>query len=143
MNAKKQTSIAITDLSMIAIISALILGLTNSPTWGQQQQNTPNATTITMANQTTAGVGGGGGALANLTSQDFELLQDSLNEARGAIHDNETTAALEALNNTETQLSELDSPEPAEEEGEEDESGEREDDTTSAEDPEPLIVTPN
>jgi hypothetical protein len=94
MNARKQTSIAITDLSMIAIISALIAGLTNSPTWGQQQ-NTPNATTSTMVNQTTAGVGGGGGgALANLTSQDVELLQDSLNEAREAIYDNETTAAL-------------------------------------------------
>lgn len=147
MNAKKQTSVAFTAFSMIAITLALIAGLTNSPTWGQQQQNETNATTSTstMVNQTTTDVGVGGGALANLTSQDFEPLQDSLNEARAAIHDNDTAAALEALNNTETHLSELNSPEPAEQEGEEDEAseGESEDDTTLAENPDPLIATPN
>ena len=143
MNAKKQTSVAFMALSIIAITVALIAGLTNSPTWGQQQ-NVTNATTSTMVNQTTTGAGGG--VLANLTSQDFEPLQDSLNEARAAIHDNDTAAALEALNNTETQLSELNSPEPVEEEeGEEDETseGESEDDTALAEDPDPLIATPN
>jgi hypothetical protein len=144
MNAKKQTSVAFMALSIIAITVALIAGLTNSPTWGQQQQNVTNATTSTMVNQTTT-TGAGGGVLANLTSQDFEPLQDSLNEARAAIHDNDTAAALEALNNTETQLSELNSPEPVEEEGEEDETseGESEDDTALAEDPDPLIATPN
>jgi hypothetical protein len=141
MNAKKQTSVAFMALSIIAITVALIAGLTNSPTWGQQQQNVTNATTSTMVNQTTTGAGGG--VLANLTSQDFEPLQDSLNEARAAIHDNDTAAALEALNNTETQLSELNSPEPVEEEGEEDETSESEDDTALAEDPDPLIATPN
>jgi uncharacterized protein HemX len=142
MNAKKQTSVAFMALSIIAITVALIAGLTNSPTWGQQQ-NVTNATTSTMVNQTTTGAGVG--VLANLTSQDFEPLQDSLNEARAAIHDNDTAAALEALNNTETQLSELNSPEPVEEEGEEDETseGESEDDTALAEDPDPLIATPN
>lgn len=143
MNAKKQTSVAFTAFSMIAITLALIAGLTNSPTWGQQQQNETNATTSTSTMATDVGVGGV--ALANLTSQDFEPLQDSLNEARAAIHDNDTAAALEALNNTETHLSELNSPEPAEEEGEEDEAsgGESEDDTTLAEDLDPLIATPN
>lgn len=147
MNAKKQASVIITSSSVIAIIitAALIAGLTNSPIWGQQQ-NATNATTSAMVNQTTTEDGVVGGELANLTLQDFEPLQDSLNDAREAIHDNDTAAALEALNNTQTQLSELNSPEPAEEEGgEEDESdeGEGEGDTISAEDPGPLIATPN
>jgi sugar (pentulose or hexulose) kinase len=142
MNAKKQTSVAFMALSLIAITVALIAGLTNSPTWGQQQQNVTNATTSTMVNQTTT-TGAGGGVLANLTSQDFEPLQDSLNEARAAIHDNDTAAALEALNNTETQLSELNSPEPVEEEEDETSEDESEDDTALAEDPDPLIATPN
>jgi ABC-type phosphate transport system substrate-binding protein len=141
MNAKKQTSVAFMALSIIAITVALIAGLTNSPTWGQQQ-NVTNATTSTMVNQTTT-TGAGRGVLANLTSQDFEPLQDSLNEARAAIHDNDTAAALEALNNTETQLSELNSPEPVEEEEDETSEDESEDDTALAEDPDPLIATPN
>lgn len=111
MDTKKQTSILIVASSLIAILATSIAGVTNSPTWGQQ--NTTNATAGTMVNQTSSGT------LANLTSQDFEPLQDSLNEAREAIHDNDTAAALEALNNTQTQLSKLNSPEPAEEEEEE------------------------
>jgi hypothetical protein len=112
MNTKKQTSVVIATSILVTIIATLIAGVSNSQTWGQQQNatNATNATTGTVINQT------GGGTLANLTSQDFESIQDTINEARGAIHDNDPESALEALNDTQTLVSELSSSEPAEDE---------------------------
>jgi hypothetical protein len=112
MNTKKQTSVVIATSILVTIIAALISGLSNSQTWGQQQNatNATNAATGTMINQT------GGGTLANLTSEDFESIQDTINEARGAIHNNDPESALEVLNDTQTLLSELSSSEPAEDE---------------------------
>lgn len=115
MNTKKQTSVVIATSILVTIIAALIAGLSNSQTWGQQQNatnatNATNAATGTMINQT------GGGTLANLTSEDFESIQDTINEARGAIHNNDPESALEVLNESQTLLSELSSSEPAEDE---------------------------
>jgi hypothetical protein len=63
--------------------------------WGQS-----NATG-SEASQTADGI------LANMTSSDFQPLQDLMNEARDAIHNNDTAGALDALNDADNQLSEL------------------------------------
>jgi hypothetical protein len=47
------------------------------------------------------------GIIANMTSSDFQPLQDLINEARDAIHNNDTAGALDALNDADSQLSEL------------------------------------
>jgi hypothetical protein len=47
------------------------------------------------------------GIIANMTSSDFQPLQDLMNEARDAIHNNDTAGALDALNDADSQLSEL------------------------------------
>ena len=47
------------------------------------------------------------GIFANMTSNDFQPLQDLMNEARDAIHNNDTGGALDALNDADSQLSEL------------------------------------
>ena len=47
------------------------------------------------------------GSIVNMTSSDFQPLQDLLNEAREAIHSNNTADALDALNEADSQLSEL------------------------------------
>lgn len=47
------------------------------------------------------------GIIANMTSSDFQPLQDLMNEARDAIHNNDTAGALDALNDADSQLSAL------------------------------------
>jgi hypothetical protein len=47
------------------------------------------------------------GIIDNMTSSDFQPLQDLMNEARDAIHNNDTAGALDALNDADSQLSEL------------------------------------
>ena len=47
------------------------------------------------------------GIIVNMTSSDFQPLQDLMNEARDAIHNNDTAGALDALNDADSQLSEL------------------------------------
>jgi hypothetical protein len=47
------------------------------------------------------------GIIANMTSSDFQPLQDLMNEARDAIHNNDTAGALDALNDADSQLSDL------------------------------------
>jgi hypothetical protein len=74
---------ALTFLAMMAFLG--IAG--NLEVWGQS-----NATN---------------GIIANMTSSDFQPLQDLMNEARDAIHNNDTAGALDALNDADSQLSEL------------------------------------
>jgi hypothetical protein len=83
-----------TFLAMMALLG--VAG--NLEVWGQS--NATNATGSGVS-QTANGI------FANMTSSDFQPLQDLMNEARDAIHNNDTTGALDALNDADSQLSEL------------------------------------
>jgi hypothetical protein len=79
-------ALAIPTSTLLAMLA--FLGMAgNVEVWGQS-----NATT---------------GIIANMTSSDFQPLQDLMNEARDAIHNNDTAGALDALNDADSQLSEL------------------------------------
>jgi hypothetical protein len=84
----------------LTILSTMVmLGVAGNPeVWGQS--NATNATGSGVS-QTANGI------IANMTSSDFQPLQDLMNEARDAIHNNDTAGALDALNDADGQLSEL------------------------------------
>src|SRR5215208_6978942 len=56
------------------------------------------------ANQTTAAPSTAGNVTTNVTSEDLEPVRDSLNAAREGLQDNETQAALEAINDADGTL---------------------------------------
>jgi hypothetical protein len=85
------------------------------------QTSTPaNQTGATMQNQT-------GGSVANMTAADLEPVTNSINDAREALQSNDTAAALEALNEADSQLFEITSSQPADGEEGEDNDAEDED----------------
>lgn len=118
MNTRRQIfAVAISATAFLAI-AALLGGITNPQAWGQQDATNPTGTTT---NQT------GDATMANMTAEDFQPLQDNLNEVREAVQNNNTAAALDALNEADSQLFELsahqststeDADEASEDEGE-------------------------
>jgi hypothetical protein len=119
-------SLAIIVSSLLAIAGS-IGGVTNFQALGQQnttmsnQTSTPaNQTGATMQNQT-------GGSVANMTAADLEPVTNSINDAREALQSNDTAAALEALNEADSQLFEITSSQPADGEEGEDNDAEDED----------------
>lgn len=82
-------------VSTFLAITALLGVAGDLEVWGQS-----NATG-SAAGRTADGI------LANMTSNDFQPLQDFMNEARDSIHNNDTAGALDALNDANNQLSEL------------------------------------
>ena len=89
--------LAIPALTLLAMMA--LLGVAGNP----EVLGQPNATNATGSgvSQTANGI------IANMTSSDFQPLQDLMNEARDAIHNNDTAGALDALNDADSQLSEL------------------------------------
>ena len=141
MNANKPKCSAIFSaivISSLLAIAGSIGGLTNFQALGQQntttisnQTSTPaNQTGATMQNQTssmtnqTTGNQTGG---ANMTAADLEPVTNSINDAREALQSNDTAAALEALNDADSQLFEITSSQPADGEEGEDNDAEDED----------------
>lgn len=90
-------AVAIPALTFLAIM-ALLGVAADLQVWGQS-----NATNATGSETSQSA----GGSIVNMTSSDFQPLQDFLNEAREAIHSNNTADALDALNEADSQLSEL------------------------------------
>jgi hypothetical protein len=134
MNANKPKCSAIFSaivISSLLAIAGSIGGLTNFQALGQQNTTAANQTGATMQNQTssmtnqTTGNQTGG---ANMTAADLEPVTNSINDAREALQGNDTTAALEALNEADSQLFGITSSQPTGEEGEgEDNDAEDED----------------
>ena len=90
-------AVAIPTLTFLAIM-ALLGVAADLQVWGQSNAtNTTGSETSQSAN----------GSIVNMTSSDFQPLQDFLNEAREAIHNNNTADAIDALNEADSQLSEL------------------------------------
>lgn len=127
-------SLAIIISSLLAIAGS-IGGVTNFQALGQQntttmsnQTSTPANQTGTPANQTGATMQNQtGGSVANMTAADLEPVTNSINDAREALQSNDTAAALEALNDADSQLFEITSSQPADEEEGEDNDAEDED----------------
>jgi hypothetical protein len=90
-------AVAIPALTFLAIM-ALLGVAADLQVWGQS-----NATNATESETSQSA----DGSIVNMTSSDFQPLQDFLNEAREAIHSNNTADALDALNEADNQLSEL------------------------------------
>jgi hypothetical protein len=134
MNANKPKCSAIFSaivISSLLAIAGSIGGLTNFQALGQQNTTAANQTGATMQNQTssmtnqTTGNQTGG---ANMTAADLEPVTNSINDAREALQGNDTAAALEALNEADSQLFGITSSQPTGEEGEgEDNDAEDED----------------
>jgi hypothetical protein len=119
-------SLAIIISSLLAIAGP-IGGVTNFQALGQQNTTTMSNQTSTSANQTGATMQNQtGGSLANMTAADLEPVTNSINDAREALQSNDTAAALEALNEADSQLFEITSSQPADGE-EEDNDAEDED----------------
>ncbi len=144
MNANTKCSAifsAIVISSLLAIAGSIgevtnfqALGQQNTTTMTNQTSAAANQTGATMQNQsssmTNQTMGNQtGGALANMTSADLEPVTNSINDAREALQSNDTAAALEALNEADSQLFEITSSQPAggEEAEEEDNDAEDED----------------
>ena len=100
MNSRKQLSLAAVVLSSFLSVVAPISGLTPSEIFGQQQQNSTNATSAS-SNLTQAA---GPGPMSDLTRSEFGELTDSLNSAREAIRDNDLAGALDDLGSAETEV---------------------------------------
>ena len=100
MNSRKQLSLAAVVLSSFLSVVAPISGLTPSEIFGQQQQNSTNATSAS-SNLTQAA---GPGPMSDLTRSEFGELPDSLNSAREAIRDNDLAGALDDLGSAETEV---------------------------------------
>ena len=100
MNSRKQLSLAAVVLSSFLSVVAPISGLTPSEIFGQQQQNSTNATSAS-SNLTQAA---GPGPMSDLTRSEFGELTDSLNSAREAIRDNDLAGALDNLGSAETEV---------------------------------------
>lgn len=90
-------AVAIPALTFLAIM-ALLGVAADLQVWGQS-----NATNATGSETSQSA----DGSIVNMTASDFQPLQDFLNEAREAIHSNNTADALDALNEADSQLSEL------------------------------------
>ena len=122
-------SLAIIVSSLLAIAGS-IGGVTNFQALGQQNTTAANQTGATMQNQTssmtnqTTGNQTGG---ANMTAADLEPVTNSINDAREALQSNDTAAALEALNEADSQLFEITSSQPSDGEEGEDNDAEDED----------------
>ena len=100
MNSRNQLSLAAVVLSSFLSVVAPISGLTPSEIFGQQQQNSTNATSAS-SNLTQAA---GPGPMSDLTRSEFRELTDSLNSAREAIRDNDLAGALDDLGSAETEV---------------------------------------
>ena len=74
--------------------------LTANQTTPTANQTTPTST----ANQTAAAPSTAANVTTNVTSEDLEPVRDSLNAAREGLQDNETQAALEAINDADGTL---------------------------------------
>jgi hypothetical protein len=119
-NTKRSAIFSAIVISSLLAIAGSIGGVTNFQALGQQ--NTTTMTNQTMGNQT-------GGALANMTSADLEPVTNSINDAREALQGNDTAAALEALNEADSQLFEITSSQPADgEEAEGEDNGAEDED---------------
>jgi hypothetical protein len=122
MNANTKCSAifsAIVISSLLAIAGS-IGGVTNFQALGQQNTTTMTNQTSAAANQTGATMQNQsssmtnqtmgnqtGGALANMTLADLEPVTNSINDAREALQSNDAAAALEALNEADSQLFEI------------------------------------
>jgi hypothetical protein len=100
MNSSKQLSLAVGVVFSFLSVVAPIAGSTTSEIFGQQQQNSTNATS-TSSNLTQAA---GPGPMSDLTRSDFGELIDSLNSAREAIRDYDLAGALDELGSAETEV---------------------------------------
>jgi hypothetical protein len=138
-NKSKQFAVfsAIVISSFLAIAGSI--GVPDFQALGQQNvtsmsNQTGAATNQTGAatNQTGAATNQTGGTPANMTAASLEPVTNSINEARAALQSNDTAAALEALNEADSQLFAITSSQPAGGEEAEDE-GEGEDDDTEDE----------
>src|SRR5918996_2432188 len=67
-------------------------------------QTTPTPTPTPTANQTAAAPSTAANVTTNVTSEDIEPVRDSLNTAREGLQDNDTQAALEAINDADGTL---------------------------------------
>ncbi|MDQ3972682.1 MAG: hypothetical protein M3219_04590 [Thermoproteota archaeon] len=67
-------------------------------------QTTPTPTPTPTANQTAAAPSTAANVTTNVTSEDLEPVRDSLNTAREGLQDNDTQAALEAINDADGTL---------------------------------------
>jgi hypothetical protein len=114
MNTNKQT-FAVVAISSLLVITASISALTNLEVLGQQQNaaNTAGATANqtgsvmqnqTTGNQTQAGAAMGGNIMANFIPSDLDPVTDSLNTAREALQNNDTTEAFNALSSVRNEL---------------------------------------
>ena len=114
MNTNKQT-FAVVAISSLLVITASISALTNLEVLGQQQNaaNTAGATANqtgsvmqnqTTGNQTQAGGAMGGNIMANFIPSDLDPVTDSLNTAREALQNNDTTEAFNALSSVRNEL---------------------------------------
>jgi hypothetical protein len=115
-------------ISSLFAIAGSIGGVTNFQALGQQNATTISNQTSTPANQTGATMQNQtGGSVANMTAADLEPVTNSINDAREALQSNDTAAALEALNEADSQLFEITSSQPADGEEGEDNDAEDED----------------
>jgi hypothetical protein len=114
MNTNKQT-FAVIAISSLLVITASISALTNLEVLGQQQNatNTTGATANqtgsvmqnqTTGNQTQAGGAMGGNIMASFIPSDLDPVTDSLNTAREALQNNDTTEAFNALSSVRNEL---------------------------------------
>ena len=117
-------------ISSLLAIAGSIGGVTNFQALGQQNTTTMSNQTSTPANQTGATMQNQtGGSLANMTAADLEPVTNSINDAREALQSNDTAAALEALNEADSQLFEITSSQPADgEEAEGEDNGAEDED---------------
>jgi hypothetical protein len=74
------------------------------PTPPTTPTSTANQTAASTANQTAAAPSTAGNVTTNVTSEDLEPVRDSLNTAREGLQDNDTQAALEAINDADGTL---------------------------------------
>jgi hypothetical protein len=77
---------------------------TPPPTPPTTPTSTANQTAASTANQTAAAPSTAGNVTTNVTSEDLEPVRDSLNTAREGLQDNDTQAALEAINDADGTL---------------------------------------
>jgi DNA-binding MurR/RpiR family transcriptional regulator len=121
---------AIVISSFLAIAGSI--GVSDFQALGQQNVTSMSNQTGAATNQTGAATNQTGGTPANMTAASLEPVTNSINEARAALQSNDTAAALEALNEADSQLFAITSSQPAGGEEAEDE-GEGEDNDTEDE----------
>src|SRR5215208_2131879 len=75
-----------------------------TPTANQTTPTANQTTPTSIANQTAAAPSAAANVTTNVTSEDLEPVRDSLNTAREGLQDNDTQAALEAINDADGTL---------------------------------------